>query len=97
VGDLIIALGYRGGDPAFSQPCPVCLRGVPFVSEYPVGPGAWSAFAGARDARMSSSVAVIIVVSFTFPPVIIMPNGLPRPSATRCSFVVKPPRERPIA
>ena len=45
---------------------------------------------------MSSSTAVIIVVSFTFPPVTTMPSGLPRPSATRCTLVVSPPRDRPI-
>jgi hypothetical protein len=50
----------------------------------------------ARGTRMSSSTAVIIVVSLMFPPVIIIPNGLPRPSQTTCSLVVSPPRERPI-
>ena len=50
----------------------------------------------ARGTRMSSSTAVIIVVSLMFPPVIIIPNGLSRPSQTRCSLVVSPPRERPI-
>jgi hypothetical protein len=44
---------------------------------------------------MSSSTAVI-VVSLLFPPVIIIPNGLPRPSQTTYSLVVSPPRERPI-
>jgi hypothetical protein len=45
---------------------------------------------------MSSSTAVIIVVSLMFPPVIVIPNGLPRPSQTTCRLVVSPPRERPI-
>src|SRR5699024_8630031 len=45
---------------------------------------------------MSSSTAVIIEVSLMFPPVIIMPSGRPRPSQTRCSLVVRPPRDRPI-
>ena len=57
------------------------VRGLPFPS---------------RGTRMSSSTAVIIVVSLMFPPVIIIPSGRPRPSQTRCSLVVSPPRERPI-
>ena len=36
-------------------------------------------------------------VSLMFPPVIIIPSGLPRPSQTRCSLVVSPTRDRPIA
>ena len=57
------------------------VRGLPFPS---------------RGTRMSSSTAGIIVVSLMFPPVILIPSGLPRPSQTRCSLVVSPPRERPI-
>lgn len=49
-----------------------------------------------RGTRMFSSTALIIVVSLMFPAVIIMLSGRPRPSQTRCSLVVSPPRERPI-
>ena len=50
-----------------------------------------------RGTRMCSRTVVIIVVSLTFPPVSTHPNGRPRPSATRWTLHVKPPRERPIA
>ena len=41
-------------------------------------------------------VAVDKRSSLMFPAVIIMLSGRPRPSQTRCSLVVSPPRERPI-
>ncbi|WP_280123277.1 hypothetical protein [Rhodococcus sp. ZPP] len=41
-------------------------------------------------------MATIIVVSLMFPPVITQPNGRPRPSQTRWTLLVNPPRERPI-